>query len=124
MEPSSLLELSLCKLVDEEDFALSGTVSVRLRDILSISDILSPISSLCTDPMSGVSDDSPGGGSSNIKVFIEFMTTLGEESKLSFGLKTSMSEILDITELFLEVTDVTDFLCTVGVRPETNHIHR
>ena len=52
------------------------------------------------------------------------MTTLGDEGKLSFGLKTSMSEILDITELFLEVTDVTDFLCTVGVRPETNHIHR
>ena len=72
--------------------------------------------------MSGVSDDSPGGGSLNTKTFIEFETTLGEEGKLSLGLKASISEILDIKELFLEVADVTDFRCTVGVRPKENYI--
>ena len=107
----SVLELSLRKLEDDKEaVVLRGTVSVLLSAVLSV-----PISELSISPMSGVSDNSSGGDASFTEADFDFETFLGEEGKLSFGLKGSMSEILDIVELFL---DVMDFLCNIGVRSE------
>ena len=112
MESLSLLEVLLCKLdEDEEEVVFRGTVSVRSSVFLS-GDVTEPVFFAKLGEFV-MSLEKLGRDFSVAALPLDLLRAVGDEGKFSLGFNGSMSDIFEIVELFL---DVSDFLPTIGVR--------